>query len=243
MRLPQDSKTLDVTPRIPAELAQVIEVGARANRIVPEGVALGGSVCALYAQHRTSIDIDFVLPNLNGQFDEVRERLFNQSGWVEARISRPTLILGSLDQVEVGFRQLRHKTPIATQSLETEAGFLTIPTLEELLTTKAFLAYNRNATRDYFDFAELASLRSQESVVNTLLNIDAKMGWERLPSVLLEVTKALVHCEPRYLGAQGIETFRVLNPRLKSWEVVKSVCQSIGRLLAEKAIGGASDGP
>jgi hypothetical protein len=241
--LDQPADTPELMPRVPPALVKVIEVGARMNQVVPEGVALGGAVCALYAQHRLSLDIDFVLENLRGQFDEVRDRLLDQPGWQEARIRPPHLILGSFDEVEVGFRQLRRKAPIETQRVPTEKGPLTIPTLEEMLRIKAFLAYERNSTRDFYDFAELAVRLSRESVVGTLLSLDEKMGWERQPAVLLEVIKALVHCEPRDLQTQGFETFRFLDPRLRSWEEVKAVCHEIGQVLAGKAIRGQGGAP
>ena len=230
-------------PRVPPALAKVIEVGARVNQIVPEGVALGGAVCALYAEHRLSMDIDFVLQNLRDQFDEVRERLFDVPGWREARIQRPYLILGSLEEVEIGFRQLRRQSPIDTQRVETSAGPLTVPILEEMLAIKAFLAYDRNAIRDFYDFAELASLLPREAVTNVLLRLDDMMGWERQPAVLLEVIKALVLCEPRDLETHAFETFRFLDPRLKSWDEVKAACQGIGQLLAARAIQGNDNAP
>jgi hypothetical protein len=238
-----DSLTPEPTPRVPPVLAKVIEVGARMNQVVPEAVALGGAVCALYAQHRLSLDIDFVLENLREQFDEVRDRLLDQPGWLEARIRPPHLILGSLEDVEVGFRQLRRQAPIETQQVPTAKGPLTIPTFEEMLRIKALLAYERDAVRDFVDFAELAARRPRESVVGTLLSLDEKMGWERQPAVMLEVIKTLVECEPRDLQAQAFETFRFLEPRLKSWPEVKAVCQDIGRRLAEKAIRGPGDAP
>lgn len=230
-------------PRVPPALAKVIEVGARMNQVVPEGVALGGAVCALYAQHRLSSDIDFVLEDLRGRFDEVRDRLLDQPGWQEARVRPPHLILGSFDEVEVRFRQLRRRSPIETQSIPTEKGPLTIPTLEELLRIKAFLAYERDAARDFYDFAELAVRRPRESVVETLLSLDEKIGWERQPAVLLEVIKALLHCEPRDLDPRGFETFRFLDPRLKSWQEVQTACRQIGQALAERTIRGKTDAP
>jgi len=60
---------------------------------------------------------------------------------------------------------------------------------------------------------------------------------------LLEVIKALLHCEPRNLDPRGFETFRFLAPRLKSWQEVQTVCRQIGQLLAERAIRGEADAP
>ena len=164
--LNESMKTPEIVPRIPPELAKVIDAGVRANLIVPDGVATGGSVCALYSQHRTSLDIDFVLTNLREQFDEVRERLLEEPGWREARVRAPNFIAGSLDQIQIGFRQLRRQTPIETQEVRTAEGRLVIPTLEEMLRIKVLLASERNVTRDFFDFAELATLYPQEKVIS-----------------------------------------------------------------------------
>lgn len=159
-----DDKEKEASPSvmIPPELVEVIRVGVRANREVPGSVALGGAVCALFAQHRASLDIDFVLTDLKDRFQEVREHLFELPGWQEARFRVPVLILGSLDGIEVGYRQLRRTVPLETQEVETLEGMLIIPRLEELLRVKAFLAYERNYTRDFVDFAELSCLLEPE---------------------------------------------------------------------------------
>lgn len=229
------------TITIPPELADVVRVGVRAGREVPGSVALGGSVCALFAHHRESIDIDFVLPDLNKRFQEVREHLFEVRGWKEARIRVPVLILGSLDGVEVGYRQLRRSAPLETQEVETPEGTLIIPTLTEMLRVKAFLIYERNTTRDFVDFAELSRLLGPDEVVDALSVLDEKFGWEKQPSIILEVTKALMQPEPHDRGTNGFETLRFLDPQLKTWEEVVLQCRDIGRRLAVKMLGGNSD--
>ncbi len=121
---------------VPKELIEVIRVGVRAQQEVSGSVALGGAVCALYCQHRASIDIDFVLTDLRERFQEIRDHLFEMPDWKEARAKRPVLILGSLGGVEVGYRQLRRAAPLETQDIELPEGKLTIPTLEELIRVK-----------------------------------------------------------------------------------------------------------
>ncbi len=226
---------------IPSELAEVVRVGVRAGRQVPGSVALGGSVCALYAHHRESIDIDFVLVDLNKRFQEVREHLFEVPGWKEARIKVPVLILGSLDGVEVGYRQLRRSAPLETQEVETPEGALIIPTLAEMLRVKAFLVYERDATRDFVDFAELSCLLEPDEVMDALSVLDEKFGWQKQPSIILEVTKALLQPEPHDSGTDGFETLRFLEPKLKTWEEVAAQCRNIGRGLAVRTLGGSSD--
>ena len=89
----------------------------------------------------------------------------------------------------------------------------------------------------------LTNVNQLRNSYSILLDIDEKMGWERQPTVLLEITKALVHCEPRDLETNGFETMRLLAPRIKSWNEVKAVCQELGRVLAERATEGSSDAP
>lgn len=226
---------------IPPALVEVIRVGVRANEEVPGSVALGGAICALFAQHRVSIDIDFVLTDLKDRFQEIREHLFELPGWQEARFRVPVLILGSLDGIEVGYRQLRRTVPLETQEVATPEGKLVIPTLEELLRIKAFLAYERNATRDFVDFAELSRLLAPEQVVEALCVLDEKFRWEKQPSIIVEVTKALLHAEPHDRTTQGFATLRLLNPKLKTWDEVAAQCHEIGRLLSIRILGGQSD--
>lgn len=220
---------------IPAALEPIVRAGVRAAREVPGAIALGGTVCAMYAQHRLSIDIDFVVPDLRPRFNEVREHLHEVPGWKEASARPPVLLLGSLDGVQVGFRQIRRTAPMQTVTVETSAGALTIPTLEEMLVTKAFLIYNRNTVRDFIDFATLSTLLGDEHVVAALAGIDDTFAWEGQPSVLLGVIKALLLSEPSDEDANSFGTFKWLMPRLASWQAVRERCGDIGRLLAVRA--------
>jgi hypothetical protein len=226
---------------IPPELVEVIRVGVRANHEVPGSVALGGAVCALFAQHRASIDIDFVLTDLKDRFQEVREHLFALPGWQEALFRVPVLILGSLDGIEVGYRQLRCSMPLETQEVETPDGTLLIPTLEELLRIKAFLAYERNYTRDFVDFAELSCLLELPQVVEALRPLDEKFQWEKQPSMILEITKTLLRPDPHDREIYGFETLRLLHPKLKTWDEVAAQCHEIGKRLSIRILGGSPD--
>lgn len=224
-------------PTIPAELHEVIKVGVKANREVQGSVAVGGSVCALFAHHRLSIDIDFVLTDLTQRFQEVRDHLFEIDGWREARFRVPVLILGSLDGVAVGYRQLRRATPLETQELQTPEGILVVPTLEELLRIKAYLAYERDYTRDFVDFAELSCLLPDDEVVHILQVLDEKFRWEKQPSMIVEVTKALLRCDPHDNATHGFSTLRLLQPKFRTWNEVATRCQEIGKKLSIKLFG------
>jgi hypothetical protein len=223
--------------RVPRDLLPIVRAGVRASQAIPGSVALGGTVCALFAGHRVSRDIDFVLGDLRDRFEEVRERLFALAGWQEARVRVPVRILGALDGTEIGYRQLRRSTPLETLRLETEAGSLVVPTLPELLRVKSFLAYERNYTRDFVDFAELSCLLDVDDVVGALLALDDRFGSAQQPSILLEVMRTLLAADPHDRQTHGFATLRLLEPKLQTWDDVVRRCQEIGRRLAIRVLG------
>jgi hypothetical protein len=77
------------------------------QKVLPEAVLVGGTAAALYAKHRFSFDHDHVIPDLQQRFDTVLTELEAVARWETARVKRPVVILGSLDGVETGVRQLR----------------------------------------------------------------------------------------------------------------------------------------
>ena len=60
------------------------------------------------------------------------------------------MILGSLDGIETGVRQLIRAEPLETIVISVGDQELTIPTEAEILRIKGFLLLRRNST-DYFD--------------------------------------------------------------------------------------------
>jgi hypothetical protein len=136
---------------------KTLAAGIKSQQLVPGGIAVGGTAAALYAGHRVSHDVDNLLLGLQDNFDAVLEGLEQSQGWKTARIQKPVLILGKVDEVEIGYRQARRTETIAAIHLPTSAGEIIIPTLAEIIGMKAFLAYARNAVRDYLDFAALSA--------------------------------------------------------------------------------------
>jgi hypothetical protein len=90
----------------PIELRQVLEAAAHLQRLVPDAVLVGGAAAAHHAGHRISLDDDHVVADLRSRFDDVLRALEETDGWVTARVKRPVLILGRLDGVETGVRNL-----------------------------------------------------------------------------------------------------------------------------------------
>ncbi|WIM73259.1 hypothetical protein QP028_07015 [Corynebacterium suedekumii] len=86
----------------------------------------------LYAHHRVSFDHDHVLTDLVSRYDTVLQAMEDTEGWVLAqRYSRPPVtIMGSLDGVEAGLRQLRRARPLEVEEVALGDGrTVTVPTL------------------------------------------------------------------------------------------------------------------
>ena len=141
------------------EWDQVLSSAARLQRILPDAVLVGGTAAAVHVGHRFSSDADHVLTDLRARFDEVLATIESVAGWQTARVQRPVLILGSLDGIETGVRQLIRAEPLETMVVEHEGATITLPTEAEVLRIKGVLILRRNATRDYLDFVALAEYR------------------------------------------------------------------------------------
>ena len=120
---------------------EVLSAAARLQRILPDAVLVGGTAAAIHAEHRLSRDADHVLTDLRGRFETVLQQLEDVAGWRTARVRKPVLILGSLDGIETGVRQLIRDRPLETTTLEHRGVPLTIPTKAEILRIKAVLLY------------------------------------------------------------------------------------------------------
>ena len=136
----------------------VLSAAARLQRILPDAVLVGGTASAIHAAHRFSRDADHVLTDMRSRFDDVLKDLESVAGWKTARVQRPVQILGSLDGIETGVRQLIRDEPLQTTVVEFDGGRrITVPTEAEILRIKGVLILKRNATRDYLDFVALAT--------------------------------------------------------------------------------------
>jgi hypothetical protein len=215
---------------------RVVEAGVKAQRLVPGAIAVGGTAAALYAGHRLSLATDHVVPALKDRFDEILETLAASPGWKTARTTRPVLILGSIGAVEVGYREPRRQTPIETVTVPTASGGIIIPTLAEMIGIKAFLAYTRNATRDYLDFAALTTCSTPEWTLESLLKLDDQYRGVQTASVRLEVAKALADARPYDLDATDLSRYKALIAEWQDWQRTKSICRRFGLLLGERLV-------
>jgi hypothetical protein len=93
---------------------QVLSAAAHLQQMLPEAVLVGGTASAIHARHRFSRDADHVLPDLRNHFDKILAQLEAVAGWKTARVQRPIQILGNLDGIETGIRQLIREQPLET---------------------------------------------------------------------------------------------------------------------------------
>jgi hypothetical protein len=97
-------------PDLP-EWERLLAAERHLQALVPGAVLVGGTAAALHAGHRRSLDGDHVLEDLRPRFDEVLATLEAAAGWQTARVRKPVAILGRLDGVMTGIRQLRRTRP------------------------------------------------------------------------------------------------------------------------------------
>lgn len=218
-------------------LDEVLASAARLQALVPDAVLVGGSAAALHAGHRQSFDHDHVLRDLADRYATVLEAVEASGGWVTSiRASSPPLtLLGSLDGIEAGLRQLRRARPLETEPHEVADGaFVTVPTLSEMLRVKAFLVVQRNATRDYLDTAALVERIGEAETVLILSAIDDYYvdRSDQPDSVLTALVQRLAEPAPRDVRVtKQLQSYRGLAPRWQDWAAVVEVCQQVADAL------------
>lgn len=209
------------------EWEQLLSAAAHLQEILPEATLVGGTAVAIFAQHRLSRDADHVLPNLRHTFDEVLAQLEAVAGWRTARVKRPVLILGSLDGIETGVRQMIREQPLETQEVVIGDVRLMVPTEEELLRIKGVLILKRNATRDYLDFAALAERIGPARIREALARLDQLYPQPSGESALQQLQIQLANPMPYDLENTDLTEYRRLHPKWHDWNHVKEVCATI----------------
>jgi len=86
------------------------------RHLVPGTVLVDGTAAALHGRHRVSMDGDHVVADLRGRFDAVLAALEGAAGWTTNRVQRPVPILGQLEGMLTGIRQLRRTEPRGSRS-------------------------------------------------------------------------------------------------------------------------------
>jgi len=205
----------------------VLSSAARLQRILPDAVLVGGTASAIHAGHRFSRDADHVLTDLRRRFDDVLAALESVAGWKTARVQRPVQILGSLDGIETGVRQLIRDEPLETSVVDYLGAQITVPTEGEILRIKAVLILKRNATRDYLDFVALADHIGDAGVTLALQVFDQLYPQSNGESSLQQLQVQLANALPYDLEKTELSEYKNLDARWHDWQAVKEACARI----------------
>jgi hypothetical protein len=216
---------------------KTLAAGVLAQNLIGNSIAVGGTAATIYAGHRLSSDTDHLLVDLKDDFDAVLNKLSSAAEWKTARLNRPVLILGSINDCEVGFRQSRRVSPpIETVKVATKFGDLVIPTLDEMIGMKAFLAYQRKTVRDFLDFAALTTCTNDEEVIASLLKLDERYGESQTNSICLEVARNFANPNPIDLEKVDLSHYKALATEWHDWTRTTDICRKFGILLGEKIL-------
>ncbi len=203
------------------------------QHLVPGAVLVGGSAAALHAGHRISLDGDHVLEDLRSRFDEVLAALEAAAGWQTDRIQRPVLILGQLDGILTGIRQLRRTRPLETE----QVGGLRVPTLAEMARIKAWLLATRHTFGDYLDLVVLLERLGESGASAALTGFDELYKQPGEVSSLAEVGERLAGAAPKDLSSIDLRSYRGLQPPWNDWGHVAARGRYWGQVIARIVLG------
>jgi hypothetical protein len=194
--------------------------------LLPGTVLVGGTAAALHAGHRQSFDGDHVLTDLRERFDEVLSSLEAAAGWTSARVLRPVLILGALEGIQTGIRQLRRTAPLETEVIEG----LRVPSLPEMARIKAWLLVTRHTVRDYLDTVVLLC-RLGDDAVNAMRTLDTLYPQKSGASVRAELVERLASAVPEDLGRVELRDYKGLVAPWNAWDHVAAEGLRLARAL------------
>lgn len=173
-------------------------------------------------------------PDLGDRFDEILAQLESVSGWKTARVQRPVQILGSLDGIETGVRQLIREEPLETTTIDFKGHAITLPTEREILRIKGALILKRNATRDYLDFVALADHMGSDETAGALCPFDRLYPQPNGESPLQQLQVQLSNPLPYDLDKMELSQYRNLAGRWHDWDVVKRACAHLATVVFDR---------
>lgn len=215
-----------------------MESAAHLQRLVPGAVLVGGTAAILYADHRESRDHDHVLEDLEDRFEMVLEAVEEDGGWATNRVAPGKVILGNLDGIEAGVRQMIRKTPLEVTKVDVPSGAeVAVPTLEETLRIKAFLIVRRNQTRDYLDVAALTAVLGVNRAADALNGIDEyyadQLGADE--GIASQLVRQLSDPKPADRSViDQLSSYRRLQQRWKDWSAVTEILGEVAERMVAR---------
>lgn len=206
------------------EWDRILTAAAHLQEVLPDAVLVGGTATAIHADHRVSTDADHVLTDLAPRFDEVLAQLESVAGWKTARIRRPVQILGSLDGIETGVRQLIRNDPLETEQVSVRSHTITVPTMAEMLRIKAVLILKRNTTRDYIDFVAMHDRLGMKRTLTAMSSFDRLYPQPNGESPTQQLIVQLSSPMPYDLSQTDLSEYKKLSSRWHDWSVIRKAC-------------------
>jgi hypothetical protein len=202
------------------------------QHLLPSTVLVGGTAAALHGNHRVSQDGDHVLTDLRPRFAEVLATLEAAAGWRTERVRVPVLILGQLDGILTGIRQLRRTEPLETEVIEG----LRVPTLAEMARIKAWLLATRHTVRDFLDTVVLFERLGEAALTPALGSFDRIYRQKSGCSPLAEVAERLGAGQPTDLAEVDLSSYRGLVAPWTDWGHVLVRARHFAPIVARVAL-------
>ena len=105
-----------------ADWERVLADAALLQSRIPSAILVGGTAAAIHAGHRVSFDHGHVLNQLAAHFDEAIPALESIVGWRTKRRIKGKLVLGEIDHMDAGLRNLRRSAPLETTTIKAPNG-------------------------------------------------------------------------------------------------------------------------
>jgi len=225
-----------VGPEDRPEWERLLSAERHLQALVPGAVLVGGTAAALHAGHRRSLGGEHVLDDLRPRFEEVLATLEAAAGWQTGRVRKPVAILGRLDGVMTGIRQLRRTRPLET---EVVSG-LRVPTLAEMARIKAWLLATRHTVRDYLDTVVLLERLGEEGAREALAPFDEIYRQEAGVSPQVEMVERLSAAAPSDVQEIDLGSYKGLVPPWNDWAHLVARGRHWAGVLAAGLLGGGT---
>jgi hypothetical protein len=156
------------------------------------------------------------------------------AGWQTARVQKPVAILGRLDGVMTGIRQLRRTRPLET---EVVSG-LRVPTLAEMARIKAWLLATRHTVRDYLDAVVLLERLGEPAAREAFVFFDEFYRQETGASPLVEVVERLAAAAPSDAPEVDLRSYKGLVAPWNDWAHLAARGRYWASVFASSLLGG-----
>jgi hypothetical protein len=220
------------------QFVALLESAAHLQRLVPGAVLVGGSAAILYADHRESRDHDHVVADLADRFEMVLEAVEGDEGWATNRVTPGKVILGNLDGIEAGVRQMIRKTPLEVAKVSVPSGGeVSVPTIEETLRIKAFLVVRRNQTRDYLDLAALSEVLGADRAAEVLDQIDDYYADQHGEGdgIASQLVRQLAKPQPADSAVTAqLTSYRRLSKQWSDWGAITEILGEVAANMLDK---------